>query len=184
MANTVSCQQCDSPVKKTLLLIFLYALLTGCAIPVHKIKISTPLTNSPRENITVIDNRLDTQVYMTGISYAGTHIYTYEMEPEISVALHRYITLELGEHFVNKDVTINIESLDIKNNIGFGKADKITCIIGSTVLVAYNNSKLIKTLSRNNENKSPLVTTVGKLIINQCIADHSRDISSFIKSNN
>jgi hypothetical protein len=166
---------------KVVISIFISTILIGCAAPLYKISLYSNGKAKAITQISVKDNRLDQKLYITGIGIGGTHVYMYEATPTIIEALDSGIQSSLTNYALVNDISVSLEELIIKNKEGFAKADRLSCIIESTVSIGSQDAIEIRTMSINDKNMSPLLTTSGKLIIDQCINEHSRDIALFIK---
>ena len=157
-------------------------LLVGCAAPVYNVDLETADNGARFKNVRVHDKRLDEKVYMTGLSIAGTHIYMFEVNPPLKTTLEGLVNSELVSTRLNAEFDINIHELDIKNQVGFATADKLSCVFESSVTMGESTESMtVRTITRNNEFRSSLLSTVGKLIIDQCLKEHAQDLAKFIE---
>lgn len=155
--------------------------LSGCAARVFNVPLNLPDSTKGKTNVVVKDGRLDKQIYMTGISFgSASHTYLLTTEPPMEVVLQRYVSDVLSKSAQRTQFTkieMTIEELDLKNKIGFAKADELYCRIESTVLLYSDTAKplelRVKTFTKNEENMSPMVVTSAKLILDQCLQQHS-----------
>ena len=167
---------------KKILYVVLMLLIVGCAAREHSVMLDTP--NPVKDsNIVVVDGRLDKNLYMTGISYTNqSHIYILSPNPPIEVALKQAI--QANEKLLNKSgfikAEVNIEGIDIKDKVGFAKADELYCTIVSKLKVTKANGQIkeytVKTFSVNKENMSARVGPTGKLILDQSLQEHGSDL--------
>lgn len=170
--------------------VLLVALLTGCAAPVFQVPLGSPQVDFRTTDriITVKDGRLDKQIYMTGISFgSASHIYLLTAEPALEAALDAHVRDALREGTslrAYRKLDLTIDELDIKNKVGFAKADQLSCRMESILSLhptAGSERVLrVKSFSQNNENMSPLVVTSAKIILDQCLREHAADIARTI----
>lgn len=168
-------------MKKILFGLFAF-FLVGCASPGYNIKIETASNNAEFINVTVHDKRLDEKVYMTESGVNSAHTYMFEVDPPLKTALEGLVKSEISNVHFNTDVDINIQILEIKRHVYFARPDELLCVIESGVAVGKNAESIpVKTTTINNENGSTSPTIFGKLIIDQCLVEHARDLVKFIK---
>jgi len=112
---------------KIIVLLFLI-VLSGCSAPVFKVELVENEVIDSYKGITVRDGRLDQQVYMNGISYdSASHVYLLETNPPIEEVVKRVVRIQLGKANAYSSLVteITIEELDLKNKVGFAKADEL-----------------------------------------------------------
>jgi len=77
-------------------------------------------------------------------------------------------------------IEVTIERLELKNKVGFGKADELYCELESSLRVFANSSSTadsrVRTFSKNIENMSPLVGTSARVILMQCLQQHASEV--------
>lgn len=153
--------------------------LCGCAARVFDVRLEPPEAIASTTQVSVQDGRLDPQIYMTGISMgSASSIYLLAPEPPLNVTLQKFIQANLPNAAKAQPVTVRIERLDIKNKVGFAKADELYCELESTVLrQGSDQHALVRTFSKNLENMSPLVTTSARVILQQCLEQHAQEIA-------
>jgi hypothetical protein len=156
--------------------------LFGCAARVFNVPLNLPDSTKNKNNVVVKDGRLDKQIYMTVISLGASHIYLLTTDPPMEVALEYYIYNALSKSVQRTQFTkieMTVEEFDLKNKVGFAKADELYCRIESTVMLYSDNAKplelRVKTFTKNEENMSPMVATAAKVILDQCLQRHSLD---------
>lgn len=162
--------------------------LSGCAAQVFQVPLSLPDTGKVKFNLKVGDERLDRQIYMTGISFgSASHIYLLTAEPPIEVALERYIhnaTSKVMHQLSFTKAEVAIEELDLKNKVGFAKADELYCKIESKVVIYSETAKplerRVKTFTKNEKNMSPMIVTSAKTILDECLQQHAVDVADSI----
>lgn len=146
------------------------------------------VTAQSPSGLLVRDGRLDKQLYMTAISFSSTsHMYLLRAEPPIEDALERHIHTAISKvtpALTLEKAEVTIEAVDLKNRVGFAKADELYCTIESRVVVTDDAAKpierTVKTFSKNGENMSPLVTTAAKVILDQCLYQHAVELVASI----
>jgi hypothetical protein len=168
-----------------LLAILAVAVLSGCAARVFRVPLSVPDATEVTSSLLVLDGRMDEQIYMTGISFnSASHIYLLEAEPPLEVALRSYIydaQSKMRHRPSVKKAEVTVEELDLKNKVGFAKADELYCKIESKVVTFSETKKYlqrrVKTFSRNDKNISPMVQTSAKVILEQCLEQHAAEVA-------
>ena len=173
----------ESSIPECLVRIAVVALMisfvAGCAAPVFNVPLDTPGVGA-QSGVTVKDGRMDKRVYMTGISWgSASNIYLLTPEPALEVALERHISSGWTKTSVPKAEVI-IEELDLKNLVGFAKADELSCRIESSLSLfdaeQKHHHRRIRTFTKNNQNMSPLVVTAAKTVLSQCLRQHAMDL--------
>ena len=180
----------DKRMKK-IIYVVLILLISGCAAGVHQVVLDTAMPGKKNINIMVVDGRLDKRLYMNAITLtSASHIYTLSVNPTIEVVLKH--TMEANEDILDKSDFIKaeviIEEIDIKNKVGFAKADELYCKIESKLKVTKADGQIseytVKTFSVNKENRSPFITTAAKVILDQCMQQHGTDLVEKLKTEN
>ncbi len=164
---------------RTIISLLAFLTLTGCAARVFQVPLVAPQTESSLFRVEVKDQRLDPQVYMTGISMGSqVNIYLLAPEPPLDIALKRMLENKLNSGGATiSEVVVQVQRLDIKNKVGFGRADELFCEIESKLIKADGKTETyVRTFSKNTENMSPLITTAGKVILQQCLEQHANDL--------
>jgi hypothetical protein len=153
--------------------------LCGCAARVFEVRLAPPEVVAPVADVTVQDARLDPQIYMTGISMGSTSsVYLLAPDPSLDFMLQSLIQAKLPNFPGGLAVTVRIERLDLKNKVGFAKADELYCEIESSVVREGTDSRaLVRTFSKNVENMSPRVATSARVILQQCVEQHAQEIA-------
>ena len=168
---------------KTLALL-LSIFLSGCAAPVIKVNLAYNEAAGSYSSVIVRDGRLDKQIYMNGISFgSASHIYLLEANPPIEEVVQRIVCDHLQKAKISlPEVRITIEELELKNKVGFMKADELYCKIESKIRIVKKPDKFltqtVKTFSYNDKNMSPLVKTSAKVILDQCLHQHGVDLAN------
>lgn len=168
----------------------LACLLPSCAAPVFKVPLTLPEGRKVNTNLVVKDARLDKTIYMTGISAGSeSHIYLLTSEPAIETALEQHLSVDIDKEDARRNtpkIDITIDDLDLKDKVGFGKADELYCKIESTVMIFKDTAKPIevkvKTFTKNVENMSSFIDTSARVILDQCLQKHALDIFTQIKT--
>lgn len=165
-------------------------LLFGCAARVVTVQLNAPNLIHKESTVQVKDERLDKQIYMTGISIgAESHIYMLNAEPPLDISLERYIYSIMSNKipltaFSKAEVTI--DEIDLKNKVGFGKANELLCKMESTLVVYDKSAKSfefkIKTFVKNDKDMSVLITSSAKEILEPCLQKHASDIYTHFES--
>lgn len=163
-----------------ILYLFLFAL-SGCATRVFPIQLVVPKGGNTAIGVTVKDERLDPQTYITGISIGSQkYIYLLAPNPSLDVTLSRLIESKLksaANNPLNHEIEVSIKRLELTNNVGFARADELYCEIESEIDKAGDTDAThVRTHSKNTENMSPFITTSAKLILQQCLEQHASDI--------
>lgn len=153
--------------------------LCGCAVRVFDVSLNTPQDVAAVVKVSVQDDRLDPQVYMTGIAYGSqTNIYLLAPKPPLNVTLQKFIEAGLPPSPSIKSSIVKIQRLDLKNRVGFGIADQLYCEIESTVQRQGSDQQaLVKTFSKNMKNMSSFIDTAASVILQQCLEEHAKDIA-------
>lgn len=108
--------------------------LCGCAARVFEVRLAPPEVVAPVADVAVQDARLDPQIYMTGISMGSTsNIYLLSPKPPLHFMLQSFIQAKLQHASDSRAMMVRIERLDLKNKVGFAKADELYCEIESSV---------------------------------------------------
>jgi hypothetical protein len=161
----------------SLVLTLIVLFFSGCAARVFAVRLTSPKTVGTTSGVMVRDGRLDQQIYVTGISMGSkANIYLLAPEPPIEVALRQFISNKLSMT-AEFPMTIIIERLDLKNRVGFAKADELYCELESRIAVANSsNNSVVRTFSKNTENMSPRVAASARVILQQCLEQHATEI--------
>ena len=160
------------------------ALLSGCAVRVFEVTLSVPPAANAATAVSVRDGRVDPQVYVTAISISGTNVHLLAANPPLSVALERHLGSAVESTFAQvlskSNFEVSIEELELRNRVGFGKADHLTCRIESNLAVpgsGLRDLRRVKTLAMNDQNMSPLIAISAKVILDQCLREHAKDLA-------
>lgn len=97
-----------------------------------------------------------------------------ESTPSIPQALANQVRIQYRG---SVPLAIGIERLELFNKIGFLAPDDMSCGIESTVRAEGGKNSLVRTRVRNTENMSPVVTTMARILISQCLDAHAKDIA-------
>jgi hypothetical protein len=153
--------------------------MSGCAPRVLTLDLQPVFLGNVQGPVGVFDARPDPLIYMTSISIgSATNTYILQPDPTVDTVLAASLNTVLADSLGADSLSVRIERLDLRNVVGFAKADQLTCTIESVVAGGSpGNERMIRTVSRNDENMSPLVTTAGALILQQCLTQHSREIA-------
>ena len=109
-------------------------IMSGCAATHSEIELDYPVQVAQERYISVKDGRLDKQVYMNAIThYSTAHTYLLEPSPTIDKVIQSKLNHYFSHNKISKPVEITVDELDVKNIVGFAKADKLTCRIKSTI---------------------------------------------------
>lgn len=151
--------------------------LCGCAARVFEVPLSPPADVSSAAEVRVHDGRLDPQVYITVINIGATAINLLAPNPTLDVALKSFIQDKLPPSYDGQAISVNIERLDLKDKVGFAKADELYCELESTLTQGDSNKQtLVRTFSKNGENLSPFIYNAAKLILDQCLEQHAQQL--------
>ena len=161
-------------------LVLATALLGGCTAPIYKISLTPNPVAANTRSVSVVDDRLDELVYITGLSIVGTDVYSYEVEPKLAEALRGAISLALGDLTPTREVTVTITDLEILERVGFLKEHEVSSIMESRVQVGSSPATEIRSRGLEMEETSDYIRKSGQLIIDQCVAEHARDIARYI----
>jgi hypothetical protein len=172
-------------IKNLLFAFLLIFALTGCAPRISTIHLDAPNILN-KQNLSVKDGRLDTQIYMVGISIgAQTHTYILNAEPSVDISLNNYLSADLANKtklYKYSRAEVLIEEIDLKNKVGFGKPNELLCKIESTLSIYNDTNKpvtlKVKTLYKDIEDMSVLIETMGKKTLDPCLQKHAQEISS------
>lgn len=161
--------------------LFIVLGLSGCTARIFDIHLKYETTET-NNKIIVKDQRLDKQIYMTGIGWdTSSNIYFLKANPSIDEVIRNIVSDNLNNKIrLLESIEINIEELDLKNKVGFGQADELFCKIESTIKLSTELEKkstyTVKTFSVNKTNMSPFINTSAKVILDQCLYQHSIDL--------
>ena len=178
-------------MNKLFLLIFLVIVSYGCSeITFNRpINLSSPPVTNQKINIKVNDLRDEKSLPMSAVGLAGAvQLWTFLPTPSLEESLERAVkNLVINNKIINNftSLQIDINNIEIKNSVGFGRTDKLSCKIESSLTLIDKNkvsiNKSVKTFTKNEENLSPFVTSAAVKITDQCIDKHSEDIISNLK---
>lgn len=164
----------------------LVSLLSGCAVSSFKVNLNKDHVGVTEfsKKVVVKDGRMDNQLYMTGISFGGqVNMYPLTPDPTLSWVLQKNISDQLFKKenlFFRHVIEVVIEEVDIKNKVGFGVADELSCKIVSKVRIQDEKSlgspRSVQTFTKSSDNMSPFVSTAAESIIRKCLDQHALEI--------
>ena len=159
----------------------------GCTAKVFDVNLKYKASTT-NNKIIVKDGRLDKQIYMTSISWStSTNTYFLKANPNIEEVIKNTVSINLNHKEKLPQIKeIIIEELDLKNKVGFGQEDELYCKIESKIIFLTKAEKelsyIVKTFSINKKNMSPFVYTSAKVILDQCLYQHSIELVNKILS--
>lgn len=121
---------------------------------------------------------------MTSIGIGATPVIVYLLAPapKLEVALRQYIQNRLSPF---RPLSVSIVRIDLKNRVGFGKADELTCELESSVTTPDSpDPTTVKTFSVNKKNMSPFASTAAKVNLQQCLDQHAVEIAGRFATQN
>ena len=167
---------------KKILFVWLAYFLVGCSAPVYDIDLKVADNSTGFNNVTVLDKRADTKVYMTETGVDGKHTYMLEVKPPLNTTLEGLVKSEILNTQLNADVDINIQNLEIRRQVRFASPDDLFCVIESGVIMGKSAEPTpVKSTTKNDDDGTTSISIIGKLIIDQCLVAHARDLAKYIK---
>ena len=168
---------------RTLLPLLLALSTSGCAVTSTEVNVALARVGT-RSAIRVEDVRLNKQLYMSAIALGG-QASTYPLTPSPPLDIALMERLAAGQSLKTSDVgtSVAIQSIDLKNRVGFGTADDLTCAIESSVTRkagAREAGLRVRSFSRSQTNMSPFIRTAAEVILRQCLEQHAKDILQFV----
>lgn len=169
-------------------LIFCWAFLsiflaTGCAHRVFKVDLAEPMLSDTKTELTVVDERADKQLKMFGISNANrVSGYLFNPVPEEIKVIQSHLSQILQNAPQVSKVRVSLTELELVNKVGFATNDELYCAIESKVSVfgKLSKEKIVRTNSKNVSNLSPFVYVAAKVILDQCLREHSQMIAAAV----
>ena len=148
-------------MKKLFLSVFLVIISYGCSeITFNRpINLSSAPVIEEKINIKVNDLRDEKSLPMSAVGMAGAvQLWTFLPTPSVEESLERAVkNLAIKKKpIVNfSSVQIDINNIEIKNSVGFGKTDKLSCKFESSLTIIDKNkvsiNKSIKSYTKNEE---------------------------------
>jgi len=166
---------------KQLLFMPAILLLSACATPKHESVVDLSLPGFVRtpENLRVVDSRADKSLYLVTSSKHGSFLWKFNPIPGIEVALTRHIGAEGSERLKGKQVSVAIESIELKAEVrAFTSAIPQGCQIESRVTVdGMAAPKLVSTFVPSDGTLWSTAPTQGRQILQGCLQAHAREIA-------
>jgi len=147
----------------------------SCSARVVNVRLAPPQI-ALTDEVLVRDRRADPQVYMTAIGIGSTPVLIHLLAPNppLEISLRRFIQSRTPRFAA---MLVSIERLDLKNRVGFAKADELSCELESSVTTPSRpDGILVRTFSKNGLNMSPLVSTAARVILQQCLEQHAKEV--------
>ena len=146
--------------------------LSGCAVT-HKVELPDAPRSTGSAPVNVQDSRLDTTLRIQSIAGTGGGFLLFESNPSIASALADRVK---ASYRGQAALQIGIERLELFGKIGFMAPDDMTCGVESTLTAGGGATTTVRTRIRNNENVSPVVSTMARTLIAQCLDTHAKDL--------
>lgn len=152
------------------------AAMVGCATPgMVVVKLTPPGAVAGSAAVAVNDEREHKQLAMQTRSYdASNSTFLLATVPTIDEVVRQHLQGAINGRTVGP-VTVALQSLDLVNQVGFAKADAITCSITSRV-----GQRVVRTDSVNRDNMSPFIATAAQRSLDQCLAEHATQIAATV----
>ena len=158
-----------------ILAIFLSSLLVGCGA-MKPLQVN--LENSGHALTIIKDGRVNTQLEIMGVTNTG-EVNLYLIDPKPSVT----DVIGSATGALPSSVEITLETIELRDNVGFMSNDKLSCVITSSVRVGKKQFN-VRTVSKNDETSNSFIDNTAKVILDQCLVEHGRDIANKAKNIN